>query len=146
MEVLGRAIGFEFHQIGATIPKLAYDSRSLILDPIRRTSKRMQQAPEMSLPSANLEVEIVLAVALRRSWSSLGLVWILLGESLNGLQDEKQTAYRQTNPNSFERVHYFLLAHVNLAERAASDRRDQREFQRERRKFRTFLRRPIAIN
>ena len=61
-------VGFEFHQIRATVPKFADDGRPVILDPAIGTGEWMLQAAQMSLPSTDLEVEIVLAVA---QWSLL---------------------------------------------------------------------------
>ncbi len=62
-EVTGWAIGLELQQIGAAIPDLADDRRAFHVDPGRRAGQGMQAALYVCFPGADLEIEIMLAVA-----------------------------------------------------------------------------------
>src|ERR1700686_1963683 len=64
----------------------------------------MHQAPEVSFPSANLEVKIVLPVPFRGSLPGAcsRRAGILLRESWNGLQGDNQTAHHEISRNVFD--------------------------------------------
>ena len=67
-EVTCWAIGPELHQIGATIPNFADDSRAFIFDPGRGSRQPMLKPRNVRFPVANLKVEIVLAVLSCGNW------------------------------------------------------------------------------
>jgi hypothetical protein len=65
-----RAIGFELFQLGTTGPKLSGDGSTVKLDPGGGSSQGMQEALKVNLPSAHLEVKIVLTamIVVARIW------------------------------------------------------------------------------
>src|SRR4029077_2274314 len=95
------AIGLEFHQIGAAIPNLADDRSTLIFDPGSRASQRMHQAPEVSLPSTNFRVEIVLPIPFGVLKAVFRWLRTLLFESAKGLQDANQAAHQDISRKAF---------------------------------------------
>ena len=61
---------FELHQVGAALPHLAHLGRAVVLDPGVRAAERMLEARQVRLPGADLEVEVVLTIALAGACSS----------------------------------------------------------------------------
>jgi hypothetical protein len=61
-EVTGRAIGLDLLELRTAIPNLLDDDGSLEFDPGVRALERMLEALYVSVPSTNVEVEIVLPV------------------------------------------------------------------------------------
>jgi len=59
----------------------------------------MQQTPEVSFPSTNLEVEIVLTIAFGGSVlkAASRYIGILLGESVKRMRDDDQATYQETS-------------------------------------------------
>jgi hypothetical protein len=56
------AADLQFHDVGPTLPYLAHDRGAVIVGPRGRTGEWVQQSMDMCLPSANLEIKIVLSV------------------------------------------------------------------------------------
>jgi hypothetical protein len=68
----------------------------------------MHQTPEVSLPSTNLEIEIVLLVPGGRVLkAAFRCVRILLCDAMKGLHDDNQDARKDTSQNAFQHVHEF---------------------------------------
>jgi hypothetical protein len=70
----------------------------------------MDQTPEVSLPSTNLEIEIVLPIPFGVLKAVFRCLRILLGESIMGLHDDNQDARKDTSRNAFQPVHEFHAA------------------------------------
>src|ERR1700676_2142209 len=62
----------------------------------------MKEAPQVSFPSTDLEVKIMLPVSFCGSVLNAGAryIWILLSESLSRLQDDKQAAHQGASQNT----------------------------------------------
>ncbi len=65
----------------------------------------MQQPPQVSFPSADLEVKIMLPVPFRGRVSNAGAryIWILLSESLSRLKDDNQAVHQGASPDTAAR-------------------------------------------
>src|SRR5258708_35468907 len=100
-----RAIGHEFHQIGAAIPNLADDAGTLIFNPCRRPGERMHQTSEMSLPGPDLEAEIVLPIPLAVLKAVFRLRRTLLRESAPGLPHENHAARKGIRRDALTNIH-----------------------------------------
>ena len=70
----------------------------------------MHQTPEVSPPSTNLEIEIVLPIPFSVLKDVFRCRRILVGESMMGLHDEKQDARKDTSLKAFQPVHDCLRA------------------------------------
>ena len=64
----------------------------------------MHQASEVSFPSTNLEVEIVLAIPFGVLKAVFRCLRILLCESMKGLHDDNQDARKDTSRNARQRL------------------------------------------
>ena len=60
----GGAVGFDFFQLGAAVPDFADDYGAFHFCPGGRAGERMLQTPDVRVPGAEVEVKIVLAIAL----------------------------------------------------------------------------------
>src|SRR5216683_393027 len=76
----------------------------------------MHQTPEVSFPTTNLEVEILLPIPFggRVLKARSRCVRILLGESSKGLQDENQATHQEISSNVFD-FHCYLLPFTSLS-------------------------------
>src|SRR6266568_5903977 len=70
----------------------------------------MHQTPQVSFPSTNLEVEIVLTIPFGVLKAVFRCLRILLCESMTGQHDDKQAACKDTSQNAVQRVHECLRA------------------------------------
>src|SRR6266566_2712556 len=70
----------------------------------------MHQASEVSFPSTNLEVEIVLPIPFGVLKAVYRCPRILLCESMKGLHDDNEAARKDTSRNAFQGVHECLRA------------------------------------
>src|ERR1700722_4370014 len=70
----------------------------------------MHKAFKVNLPTAHLEIKIVSAILFCRSRlnAAFRCLWILLRESLKGVQEDKHTAHRKIIQNALD-VHHSLL-------------------------------------
>jgi hypothetical protein len=62
-EVPGRTICLDGGKVGATVPDFIVDRGPFHLCPFRRARQRMHESPNLHLPSAKVEIEIMLAVS-----------------------------------------------------------------------------------
>ena len=60
-DVILCAVSFEFFQVGAAIPDLARDRRSVKLDPGRGAGESIGETRQVNVPTSDLEVEIVIS-------------------------------------------------------------------------------------
>jgi hypothetical protein len=64
------AVGFELLQLRAAIPNRPGDGGAVKFDPGIGAGQGMQTALQMNLPTADFEIEVVLAIALR-GWAAV---------------------------------------------------------------------------
>ena len=57
-----RALDLDFAEIGAAVPDAANDVGTVVFGPGGGACQRMQEAPHVNPPRANVPIEIVLAV------------------------------------------------------------------------------------
>ena len=72
LKVAGGAVGFDGRKVGAAVPDFVRHSGAVHLGPLVGTGQRMDEAADVHLPGAKVEVEVVLAVADARSRSRGG--------------------------------------------------------------------------
>src|SRR5215469_17692105 len=65
LNVAGRAVGFEFVEIGASVPDFSGEVVRFEIYPLVRSRQRTQTPTQMHLPGTEEYVPIVLAVSLR---------------------------------------------------------------------------------
>src|SRR5204863_10131480 len=68
LEMRRRAADFEFPEIGAALPHFSDDGDAVKFNPGVRAGQRMQQASDVRFPGPELEIEVMLAVALLDSF------------------------------------------------------------------------------
>src|SRR5438046_402271 len=97
----GRAIDFEFKQVGALIPNLPNDAGPLIFHPSIGAAQGVLEAPEVRFPIANLKIKIVLAISLCQDWvrAVSRCSWGLLRKSAEGLPDDNQATHEKISPH-----------------------------------------------
>src|SRR5262249_43379730 len=62
LEVAGRAVGHQLHEVGLAVQDAPYERGALVFEPGLRAGERMIQAFELRFPGADLEIEVVLSV------------------------------------------------------------------------------------
>jgi hypothetical protein len=83
--------------IGAPIPHFARDEGAIELDPGIQPGKGMLEPFQVGLPGTHLKVEVVLAIALRRSClrASLRRARVCLSRPGRDVHDEKQDKWQR---------------------------------------------------
>ena len=71
-------IGLEFFELRPAVPDLSDDKGAVVFDPGRGAGERMLQTTNVGLPVAEVEVEIVLAVAQGWLWRNRRRRWVQL--------------------------------------------------------------------
>jgi hypothetical protein len=93
------AIDDKLYQIGAAIQNLPNDGSPIVFDPSGRARQGTLEAPQVSFPGANLEVKIVLPIAVFASFFKVcrRLARIRLCKPLKGLEGDGQTAEQKAS-------------------------------------------------
>jgi hypothetical protein len=114
-DVTGRAICLELLKISATAPDLSNDRGAFVLDPCGRASQRVKATRQMSFPSTNGEIIIMLPIGLGEGLSGwLRRGWNLLGEHLLWQWNSK-AAHQQkesTPPELVDHCFFIPLSHA----------------------------------
>src|SRR5580700_11316401 len=114
-EMAGRTVGLDLLKLRTPIPNFFHDDSPIQIDPRRRASERLQEASDLCLPGAQVEVEIVLAVSRRAGLWRTRSAWRRLRKRGKGRQQKAKRAKQNISPDTAWHLHHFLQIHDSPA-------------------------------